>query len=419
MIIIAGGGIAGLSMALTCHQLGLQCRVYESAEALRPLGVGINLQPNAVRELYELGLADTLAEIGIEAEEWALFTKDAQLVWSEPRGALAGYRWPQFSVHRGQLQMALYREVVKRLGPECIKTDARLVSYQNDGERIIACFARSSGQTFTSSGDLLVGADGIHSAVRAQMHPNEGAPQWRGTIMWRGTTQARAPRTNNSFILIGTLDHRFVCYPITKPDAGGLTTLNWIAEITPEKRLEPASSDWNREVAKEEFLPHFLDWQFPWIDVPNIISGAQTVYEYPLVDRDPAPNWVDGRALLIGDAAHAMYPVGSNGASQAIVDTRLLGAQLQRHGETQAAVQQFQDDVIEDLNALVLRNRGNGPISILGVVEERRQSPDQAIHDIISQQEVAAHMANYKQAAGFAKDALNAAPSILGEQTIL
>ncbi|NKB98532.1 MAG: flavin-dependent oxidoreductase [Pseudomonadales bacterium] len=414
-MIIAGGGIAGLTMALTCHQLGIECRVYESSEALRPLGVGINLQPNAVRELYDLGLADTLAEISIEAEEWALFTKDAHLVWSEPRGTLAGYRWPQFSVHRGQLQMALYREVILRLGEGSVQTDARLTSYQNESSHVAANFAGSSGHTFSVTGDLLIGADGIHSAVRAQMYPNEGAPLWGGTIMWRGTSRARAPRTNNSFILIGTLDHRFVCYPITKPDDDGFTTLNWIAELTPEKRQEPASSDWNREVATEQFLPHFLDWRFDWIDVPEIIRSAQTAYEYPMVDRNPVQSWVDDRALLIGDAAHAMYPVGSNGASQAIVDTRLLGAQLTQYGETQEAIERFQSEVIEDLSALVLRNRGAGPISILGVVEQRRQTPDQTVHEIINEHDIAEHMANYKQAAGFAKDALNAAPSILGE----
>lgn len=422
MIIIVGGGIAGLSMALTCEQLGLPCQVFEAAPEIRPLGVGINLQPNAVRELFDLGLRDSLAAIGIEAQEWALFTRHAEEVWSEPRGLGAGYRWPQYSVHRGKLQMLLLHAVHERLGRDAVRTDARLISYrQLTGEPqsakltgpIEATFANREGNKTTVQGDLLIGADGIHSTVRAQMYPEEGEPLWCGTIMWRGTSRAKPPRTNNSFILLGTLDHRFVCYPISRTDPEGYVTLNWIAELTPERVQQPAPSDWNREIAKENFSHHFLDWDFDWINVPGIIEAAETVYEYPMVDRDPVSDWVDGRALILGDAAHAMYPVGSNGASQAIVDTRLLGAQLQRYGMTPAALRAFQDPIIENINALILRNRGAGPISILGEVEARRTHINQGIDEIISKTEVAAHMAEYKRAAGFAVEALNASPPTL------
>lgn len=413
MIVIAGAGIAGLTMALTCHQLGIRCRVYEATQEIKPLGVGINVQPNAVRELFDLGLADNLAEIGVEAEEWALFARSGQLVWSEPRGILAGYRWPQFSVHRGHLQQMLLKKVQERLGEDAVVPDARLVRYENESDGIRVHFCDHLDRTTTVDASLLVGADGIHSAVRAQMYPDEGAPQWGGAIMWRGTSRARPPRTNNSFILIGTLDHRFVCYPISQPDDEGYVTLNWIAELTPRREMQPAPSDWNRAVSQEEFLPHFLDWDYGWIDVPQIIRDGDVVLEYPMVDRDPVPGWVDGRAVLIGDAAHAMYPVGSNGASQAIVDTRLLGLHLQQSGVGPDSLTRFENQVIEDLNALVLRNRGNGPIGILGIVEEKAHSESSDIHDVISKAEIAEFMARYKEAAGFAVDTLNEAPPTL------
>jgi len=413
MIIIVGGGIAGLSMALTCQQLGLDCRVFEAATKIKALGVGINLQPNAVRELYDLGLADDLAAIGIEAEEWALFATGGKLVWSEPRGRLAGYNWPQFSVHRGALQMMLLNAVIGRLGEDVVICDAQLTAYTNTPSGITAEFARANGQTFKAEGELLIGADGINSAVRRQMYPEEGAPQWGGAIMWRGTSHARPPRTSNSFILMGTLDQRFVCYPISKPDADGLTTLNWIAELTPTRTQQPAPTDWNRQVDKDRFLPEFLSWRFDWIDVPQIIKGAEEVFEYPMVDRNPVPTWTDGRVLIIGDAAHAMYPVGSNGASQAIVDTRVLGACLKTAGATAGALKAYEARMIEDLNALVLRNRGAGPIGILGVVEQRSGGDFENISEVIGHQELAEYMASYKSAAGFAIDTLNHAPPTL------
>ena len=413
MIIIVGGGIAGLSMALTCQQLGLDCRVFEAATKIEALGVGINLQPNAVRELYDLGLADDLAAIGIEAEEWALFATGGKLVWSEPRGRLAGYNWPQFSVHRGALQMMLLDAIIERLGEDVVICDAQLTAYTNTPSGITAEFVRANGQTFKAEGELLVGADGINSSVRRQMYPEEGAPQWGGAIMWRGTSLASPPRTGNSFILMGTLDQRFVCYPISKPNADGLTTLNWIAELTPTRTQQPVPTDWNRQVNKDQFLPEFLSWCFDWIDVPQIIRGAEEVFEYPMVDRDPVPTWIDGRVLIIGDAAHAMYPVGSNGASQAIVDTRVLGACLKTTGVSAGALKAYETRMIEDLNALVLRNRGAGPIGVLGVVEQRSGGEFENISEVIDHQELAEYMASYKRAAGFAIDTLNHAPPTL------
>jgi 2-polyprenyl-6-methoxyphenol hydroxylase-like FAD-dependent oxidoreductase len=276
-ILVAGGGIAGLSFALTCHQLGIPVRVFESVPKLRPLGVGINLQPNAVRELLELGLGPELDSIGVEAEEWALFARNGKEVWSEPRGTLAGYKWSQYSVHRGKLQMALLEAVQDRLGPDSVVTGAQLVHYEQDGSTITAELRCTDGTTRRETGALLIGADGIRSSVRAQMHPDEGPPRWNGAVMWRGVAPHPPVRTNNSFVLIGKLSHRFVCYPISRADPEtGLAVMNWIAERTVEDDGATwRDSDWDRRADFDEFLPAFLDWDFGWIDAAKIIRAAK------------------------------------------------------------------------------------------------------------------------------------------------
>ena len=410
-VIVAGGGIAGMTMALTCHQLELPVIVHESVKTIEPLGVGINLQPNAVRELFELGLERDLAEIGIQAKEWALVGKNGNDVWSEPRGLDAGYRWPQYSVHRGHLQMMLYRQVLKRLGPKAVISDSRLKSYNNDNDHVLAHFVDSDDKEQKVEGSILVGADGLHSSVRAQMHPNDGPPKWGGAVMWRGTTQAKPIRTGASFVLLGKLEQRFVCYPISQPDPiTGKAIINWIAELTYDTSKEWGHSDWNTQVPVEKFINHFSDWSYEWLDVPQLIREASAVYEYPMVDRDPLTTWVDGRCVLVGDAAHVMYPVGSNGASQAIVDTRVLGSAFVKHGLDQTALLHYESLNLKEMNELVLRNRGAGPIGILGIVEERCGGVFDKIEDVIPRSEIEQYMSNYKAAAGFAIETLNNAP---------
>jgi len=410
-VIVAGGGIAGMTMALTCHELGLPVIVHESVSQLEPLGVGINLQPNAVRELYDLGLETQLNAIGVPAKEWALVGRNGNDVWAEPRGLDAGYLWPQFSVHRGRLQILLYEEVLSRLGAGAVITGSRLMSYESQDDKVQASFRSASGQVTTIEGSVLIGADGLHSAVRRQMCPTEGPPVWGGPVMWRGTSEAVPIRTGGSFVLVGKLDQRFVCYPISRPDpATGLATINWIAELTYDTSQDWGDSDWNREVSIDKFLGEFEDWAFDWLDIPELIRSASNVYEYPMVDRDPIESWVDGRCVLIGDAAHVMYPVGSNGASQAIVDARVLGAEMQRLGVGIAALKSFEGAMLRDLNELVLRNRGAGPIGILGLVEERCGGVFDDIEDVIPRAEIEDYMARYKAAAGFAIETLNNSP---------
>ncbi|WP_326543094.1 flavin-dependent oxidoreductase [Pseudorhodoferax sp.] len=411
-VLIAGGGIGGMAMALTLHQIGVPCVVFEAVAELQPLGVGINLQPNAVRELHDLGLANAVLDrIGIQAREWALVGRNGREIYAEPRGLAAGYRWPQYSVHRGELQMLLYRTVLERLGPGAVQLGRRVTGYRNSADGVTALVETRDGQRLEVQGSLLLAADGLHSAVRAQMHPQQPPIHWGGAIMWRGTTPGVPIRTGASFVGLGSLKHRMVCYPISRPDpATGLATINWIAEITVDNSEGWTQGDWNRRVAVDEFIHHFEGWDYGWIDVPAMLRGASQVFEYPMIDRDPVPTWVDGHVALLGDAAHVMYPVGSNGASQAIVDARVLGAALQDLGVGPAALRRYDDRLCADISALVLRNRGAGPFGLLGLVDERCGGVFDDIDQVLPKAEREAFMARYKAAAGFAIETLNAAP---------
>jgi 2-polyprenyl-6-methoxyphenol hydroxylase-like FAD-dependent oxidoreductase len=412
-VIIAGGGIGGLATALTLHQIGVPCVVHEAAREMRPLGVGINMQPNAVRELYDLGItAADLDRVGLPAKEWALVGLNGNDIYAEPRGLLAGYRWPQYSVHRGQFHMLLYDKVVERLGAEAVKLGRRVTGYaKNSDGSVTALVAHADGTASQVRGALLIGADGIHSAVRAQMHPTQPPIHWGGAIMWRGTTWGTPIRSGASFVGLGTHHQRVVFYPISRPDpATGLSMINWIAEVTMDNSEGWKQSGWFREVSAADFAHHFDDWVWDWLDVPALIRGADTVFENPMIDRDPVPTWCDGPVALLGDAAHAMYPTGSNGGSQAIVDARILGAAMIAHGATREALAAYDEKLCGPISQLILRNRGAGPFGLLNMVDERCGGTFDNIDDVIPPDERAAFMAGYKAAAGFAIETLNTAP---------
>ncbi len=416
-VLIAGAGIGGLSAALTLHQIGVPCRIFETVADLKPLGVGINLQPNAVRELYELGLRqDSLATIGIETQEWALVGLNGHDVYTEPRGLRAGYNWPQYSVHRGKLQMLLYRAVLERLGPQAISTGARVTGYRNhaDGNGVSALLQDRAGLRSEVTGSLLIAADGLHSAVRQQMHPAQPPIQWGGAIMWRGVSQGKPIRTGASFVGLGTHRHRIVFYPISAPDPEtGLADINWIAEITVDNKDGWPEGDWNKRVKHEDFIHHFTQWNYDWIDIPAMIRGAREVFEYPMVDREPVDTWRDGNVVLLGDAAHVMYPTGSNGASQAIVDARVLGAALLEHGINAAALAAYDEKLRPEISPLILRNRGAGPFGLLNLLDDRCGGVFDKIDDVIPKSERDEFMHRYKVAAGFAAEKLNTAAPLI------
>lgn len=417
-VLIAGGGIGGLALALTLHQIGVRCTVFESVRELKPLGVGINIQPNAVRELFDLGIsADQLDHVGVAAKEWALVGQNGQEIYSEPRGTDAGYNWPQYAVHRGEFHMLLARTFTERAGSDALRLGSRVTGYRKETDgTVTALIEKADGSTSEENGTLLFGADGIHSAVREQMHPDQPPIHWGGAVMWRGTALSKPVRTGSSFIGLGTHRQRMVIYPISPPDPDtGLALINWIAEVTYDDPSKRDATGWFRQVELDDFAHYFKDWTYDWLDVPALLRGADVAYENPMIDRDPVDTWVDGPVALMGDAAHAMYPTGSNGASQAIVDARTIGALMLQHGVTPAALSAFDEKLCGPVSQLILRNRGAGPFGLLNMVNDRCGGAFDTIDDVIAPDERAEFMAVYKKAAGFAKDALNGAERTIPE----
>ena len=416
VVIIVGGGIGGLATALTLHQIGVPCIVFEAVREMRPLGVGINLQPNAVRELYDLGITEgDLDRVGLPAREWALVGLNGNDIYSEPRGLLAGYNWPQYAVHRGHFHMLLHEKLIEWVGPEAVRLGSRVTGYRKHADGTVSALIEEiDGSTSEATGTLLVGADGIHSAVRAQMHPAQPPIHWGGAVMWRGTTWAKPIRTGSSFVGLGTHRQRMVFYPISQPNRQtGLAMINWIAEVTMDNTEGWKQRGWFRQVSVDDFLHHFANWVWGWLDVPALIRQANTAFENPMIDRDPVPTWRDGPVALLGDAAHAMYPTGSNGGSQAIVDARVLGAAIVEHGVTQEALAAYDNKLCGPISQLILRNRGAGPFGLLNIVDERCGGTFDNIDDVVPPEERAEFMAGYKAAAGFAIEKLNAAPQTI------
>jgi 2-polyprenyl-6-methoxyphenol hydroxylase-like FAD-dependent oxidoreductase len=415
-VIIAGGGIGGLATALTLHQIGVPSIVFEAVPEMRPLGVGINLQPNAVRELSDLGIADTdLDGVGLPAREWALVGLNGNDIYSEPRGVLAGYNWPQYAVHRGRFHMLLYERAVERIGPGAVRLGSRVTGYRKNVDGSVNVLLEDTGGIKSEiTGALLIGADGIHSAVRAQMHPAQPPIHWGGAVMWRGTTWAKPIRTGASFVGLGTHRQRMVFYPISHAEPQtGLAMINWIAEVTMDNSEGWKQRGWFRQVGINDFAHHFAGWTWEWLDVPALLREADGAFENPMIDRDPVPTWQDGSVALLGDAAHAMYPTGSNGASQAIVDARVLGAALLQHGVTPRALADYDARLCGPISELVLRNRGAGPFGLLNIVDQRCGGTFDNIDDVIAPKERVEFMAGYKAAAGLAIESLNRAPATI------
>lgn len=414
-VIIAGAGLGGLTLALSLHEAGIDdVEIFETAAEIRPVGVGINVLPHAVRELTELGLGSMLAARGVATEALMYANRFGQEIWREARGRFAGYLWPQVSIHRGVLQMLLLDAVRERFGRDIVHCDRRVARVETSGTSATVHLENREGRPCGSAtGDVLVGADGIHSAVRAAFYPNEGAPKWSRRVLWRGVTVGEPYLGGATMVMAGHQDEKFVCYPIDPRLASeGKALINWIAELRfPDMDLW-RKEDWNRVGQLEDFLPRFESWHFGWLDVPKVIRAAQAVYEYPLVDRDPVEQWTFGRTTLLGDAAHPMYPIGSNGASQAILDARTLAYELAAHEDIDQALRRYEDVRRPLTGKLVLANRGNGPEQVMQLAHERAPTGFKHVHEVLSQEELENSAASYKKLAGFDRDALNSRASL-------
>jgi 5-methylphenazine-1-carboxylate 1-monooxygenase len=401
-ILIIGGGIGGLTLALSLHAAGIRCRVFEAAPEIRPLGVGINLLPHAMRELRELGLEERLAAVAVETRELRFHNRFGQLIFAEPRGRFAGYDWPQLSIHRADLHAVLLAAARERIGRDAVALNMKFSSFEEKKEGISARF--QNGETL--EGSCLVGCDGFHSQVRKILFPDEGPPAYQGINMWRGTTRMQPFLDGAAMATAGWLEcGKLVIYPIRKElDAQGRQLINWVAEIQSPRNV---MADWSLGGRLEDFYPTFEGWHFDWLDCAALLRDAEQVLEYPMADRDPLPYWTRGRATLLGDAAHPMYPRGSNGAGQAILDARTLAGCLRRASDAATALKDYEKQRLKIANGLVLMNRANPPDAILREVWKRSgDKPFARIEDVISREELVAISERYKRVAGFERDSL-------------
>jgi 5-methylphenazine-1-carboxylate 1-monooxygenase len=410
-VIIVGGGIGGLTLGPSLHAAAIPCRIFEAAPEIRSVGVGINLLPHATRELAALGLEADLARVAIATQDATFFNRFGQLIYQEPLGRAAGYDHPQFSIHRGDLQMVLLEAFRSRAGADRLFTNHHCTGVEQDEAGVSVHFSAGPGgaKSDTVRGRAAVACDGINSVIRKQFFPDEGEPRYSGVNMWRGVTRWKPILSGASLIRAGWLSHgKMVIYPIREVGSDGLQLVNWVAEIeTPRHRKR----DWNRAGATGDFIAAFADWHFDWLDVPAFIRAADSVLEFPMVDQDPLPRWSFGRVTLLGDAAHPMVPRGSNGAGQAILDTRALTLALGSNGDPVAAFAAYEKQRLEATTRVVLTNRTNPPDAILREVYQRTNDrPFTSIDDVISRDELVALSDSYKQIAGYSKEALRVSP---------
>jgi 2-polyprenyl-6-methoxyphenol hydroxylase-like FAD-dependent oxidoreductase len=407
-IAIVGAGIGGLTLALSLHQAGIACRVYEAAPSWQPLGVGINLLPHAMRELTELGVGAALERVAVATREVVFCNRFGQLIRREPRGRAAGYAWPQLSIHRADLHAALLAAVHERLGLHAVVLGAKCAGIAQDESGVTLAFEGGA----TARAQAAVGCDGIHSAVRQLLHPDEGPLSYQGINMWRGVTRARPFLTGASMVIGGWLEvGKLVLYPVRDAiDAEGRQLVNWVAEIQSPRNV---MQDWNLRGRLEDFMPAFESWKFDWVDCAALLRAADLVLEYPMVDREPLPWWTRGRVTMLGDAAHPMYPRGSNGAGQAILDARTLAGCLRREREVPAALKAYEAARLAPAYEVVLANRDSGPDALLREVHRRTgDRPFARIDDVISEAEMRALAENYQRIAGFEREALERRASL-------
>jgi 2-polyprenyl-6-methoxyphenol hydroxylase-like FAD-dependent oxidoreductase len=408
-VAIVGGGIGGLTLGLMLHARGIGCRIYEASREIRELGVGINVLPHAIAELSALGLLARLDEVAIRTRELIYANRFGQEIWREPRGVDAGYEVPQFSIHRGRLQGVLRDAVVERLGRAAICTGHSFTAFTQEEGCVKARFKKiAQGSRTIVSSDVLVGCDGIHSAVRRQLYPDEAGLKWNGVLMWRGATLSPGFLDGRTMIVAGGFNNKLVLYPIA-PRKGGKQLVNWVVTYRMGDGSDPPPrrEDWNRQGELDELMPHVARFSTPHVDLPRLVKGAPAFYEYPMADRDPLPRWTHGRVTLLGDAAHPMYPVGSNGASQAILDARCLADLLTSSEHARVALAAYEADRLPKTAEIVRNNRKGGPEGVIDEVERRAPDGFDDIDDVLSRAEREAIVKGYAQLAGFSKEQVN------------
>ena len=406
-VVIIGGGIAGLSLALALKQRGISSRVYESAPEIKALGVGISLLPHAMREFAALGLESRLRDVAVEIREQALFNRYGQLIYKELRGTFAGYPYPDLVIHRGRLHIVLYEAAREQLGAQNVQTNHRCVGVQQDSAGVTVSFVETTTgrQLEPVRGDIAVACDGVNSAVRKQFYPDEQLA-FAGFNMWRGVTRHKPIFDGRTYMRVGSIETgKMVIYPIIdNVDGQGTQLINWVAEV---RMSNVGMNDWNKPGKLEDFFHFYKDWRFDWLDVAMLISDSEQILEYPMVDRDPVDQWTFGRVTLMGDAAHPMYPRGANGGAQAVIDARTLADLLSRMTDAEEALVAYEKARLEPTANIVRANRQYPPDYINIKVDELTGGlPFKNIDDVISQEELRGIVENYAKIAGYSRDAL-------------
>jgi 2-polyprenyl-6-methoxyphenol hydroxylase-like FAD-dependent oxidoreductase len=409
-VVIVGAGIGGLVTALRLHHEGLDCEIYEQSEQIRELGVGINVLPNAVKDLAVLGLLDQLDEVGIRTHELLYTHGLGHEILRRPCGIQAGFSYPQLSLHRGQLQGVLLQAVRERLGPGTVRTGHRLVGFEQDARGVRADFAGRRGEALDPAhGDVLVAADGIHSTARSLMFPAEGPPRWNGVMMWRGAASWPRFGTGHSMIIAGGTAAKLVVYPIGQGRDPDTRLTNWAVCIRTGQPGDPPPQrqDWSRRADQAELELHVGRFRTPLLDHAGLINATQECFEFPMCDRDPLPYWTHGRVTLLGDAAHPMYPMGSNGAGQAILDATSLAGHLARNAGPADGLQAYQHERRPSANEVVARNRNGGPESVIDEVERRAPGGFSRLDDVIDPAALEATVSSYAHASGSSPEQVN------------
>jgi len=398
---IIGAGMGGLTAALMLHEAGQDVHVYEAVSEIKALGVGINLLPHASIFMKRLGVLDDLLSLGVATKELSFYNKFGQHIWTEPRGLFGGFASPQISLGRGDLQLTLLKHVKDRLGADRVHTGVRLKSFRTEGDIAIGVCETDTGAEIELQSDLLICADGIHSVARNQMYPDEGLPRYAGRVLWRATSLVQPYLSGASMIMAGHQSEKFVCYPIEPVREDGLQRINWIAELNVPELLD--REDWNRPGNVDDFWPVFKDWEFDWLDIPELIRTAESVYEFPLVDRDPVDSWSEGRVTLLGDAAHPMYPIGSNGATQAMLDADCIARVVSAGGRIDEMLTAYEAERRTATAKIVLSNRKNGPEICMQMAHERAPNGFEKLDDVFAPGELQEIADHYKQLTGMKK----------------
>ena len=407
-VIIAGAGIGGLTAALSLNKYGIEVKVFESVSELSPLGVGINVLPHASRELIALGLQDKLDSFAIRTTSMQYFTRRGKQIISVPCGEHAGYNWPQYSLHRGEFQMMLLATLRQRAGDDSVVSGHQLSGFEQDEHGVTASFVDPSGRQLPDQrGDILIGVDGLHSTARKQLYPDEGAPVYSGMICFRGAVVGDPYLDGQSMIICGDKRLRLVSYPISRREKDqGRSHINWIAAV-PFATDKPQEENWNKETNADNLLELYEDWDFNWLNVPDLIHQTEQIFEFPVYDRDPLQRWTFGRVTLLGDAAHPLIPVSSSGAVHAIIDGRALAYALAKNKDAQTGLQAYQQDRLPKANHVVVASRQNGPDEVLEIVREKCPEDAENIHEYVDKQLLQGVIDGFKERSGFAIDTLN------------